>query len=206
MKVNNTNNDYTIKKKKNIQKKYLAGGIIISSLFISLATTNLSRNIVNNNDNIKTERELGEEKYNYYSKKYLEALKELNNKEYDDKFLDIYSNGKYIINGKEYNTKEIYIVQAGDNSIHLLGPESNDIDILTGKTFDQKRKTIMCFREASIFYEMYKAGIINDTTINIDNNTLKQYISNWDGKEHYETQELEAEKKAHDAYTKKYGR
>ena len=206
MKINNTNTEYSIKQKNNLQKKVIAGGIIISSLFIALATVNLKTATNTKQNTNQVEIESGDEGYDYYSMKYDEALGDINEEDYDEEFIDIYNHSKCIINGEEYDIQELYLVKLEDNSIHLIKAGDNRVDILTKKSFDSKRKAIMRFRNSTIFYKLYTSGMIKDSVLSIDSNKLNEYISNWDGSEHYEIPELAAEKKAHDAYTKKYGR
>ena len=176
---------YALIKENKIKK------IIISGTVISLFILTLDNNIIAKDD--------GQERYNYYSSSYIDAYSNIND-EFDDNFIDIYNNGKYILNDKEYNIKEIYLVKMDDGTIHLIKAGENKIDLLTNNTFVGKKESIVCFRDTSVFYELYLSGKIQKE-INLKN----IIINDWDGLKHQQTKELKADDIATKKYRTKYG-
>ena len=208
MKLNNTNNNYSIISKNENNKRYIiSSGIVVTSLLISL-----SLNIKNSNNthviNQANESSVSEvdDGYAYYTGQYMKSLEKMNMDEFDDNFIDIYKYGKYTINNNTYDIKEIYIVKCEDETIHLTYSNNNKVDILSGKSLDSKKKIICCFRDSSIFFNLYRDKLFSTKNIKIDNYTLQQYINDWDLTKHNEVPELRANNEAGENYKKVYGR
>ena len=146
----------------------------------------------------------GQEKYNYFVSQYIDA-KNKDTNEYDEKFIDIYNNGKYKVEDKQYDIKEVYIVRLDDNNIHLIKAGFNKKDIVTGETFNEKKVNICCFRDSSIFYELYTIGMINDKNIELDEK-LERMLTYWNGEKHKKTPDLNANSIAEEKYREKYGK
>ena len=200
---------------KRYAKKLMLGKMTISSLFIfstvGMPVVNANKvdnlnKVVSEIDDSNNEYEQSNcEGYSFYHMTYSDAINSLNDNDFDQKFQDIYLNGKYIINDIEYDIKEVYITKLDDESVHIYKAGDNRKDIITNQTFTGKNKKICCFRDSSIFYELYEANIINDTDIKLDINNINQ-ISNWDGIKSDKTKNLMAEKIAKEEYGRKYGK
>lgn len=63
-------------------------------------------------------------------------------------------------------------------------------------TLDEKIDYSECLRKTTVFYMLYKNGIIKDENTVLDAEELKRYVDAWDLKNHYETPELLADKNA----------
>lgn len=172
-------------------KKYkIDNNIIIRNLIISttLVTSLISVPTLRHNN--------GHEMYDIYSRVYLDTIKEIDKNSFDEYFIDIYHNGKYYIDEKEYDVNELYIVTTENGENHIIKAGENKRDIITGQTFEEKRINIECLRNTSIFYKLYQDGIISTKEIKLDNNTLSKYVNEWDGQNQYEIPELIADKEA----------
>ena len=194
--MKNTDKEYQIIKKNNNLKKYIAGSAVVTSLFIAAIS------MAKNNE---MERQKGEEEYNYYQSTFIEAVNSIDESSIDVNFDNIWHNGKYIINNKEYSIKQIYISILDNGQVVLTDADQSNINILTNEVFNNKEVKICLFKNSSVFYQMYQNGIITNEDIILDNNTIN-YISNWDGKRHNGVAELMAESIANEQYEAKYGR
>ena len=188
--------------KKNILSKMtLATGITVSMMFVSMSI----------NDEIGKEKtseitqKHNPEYYNTYMRAYVDSLKKMDLREFDSHFIDTYNNVKYLVNNQEYDSNQVYIVELEDNSKHLIIAGENNIDIMTNTKMEGKKINICCFKESTVFYQMYLDGIIKNNTLVVDNN-LSNYVNSWDGKRHSAIPALKAESEASDVYRKKYGR
>ena len=146
----------------------------------------------------------GQEKYNYFVSQYLSAQKEDTN-EYDENFIDIYNNWKYLVEDKQYDIKEVYIVRLNNSDIHFIKAGENKTDIVTGETFNEKKVSICCFRDSSIFYELYSIGMIQDKDI-VLTEQMERVASYWNDEKHKETPSLNANSIAEEKYRAKYGK
>lgn len=133
--------------------------------------------------------------YNAYSVEYLSQLNEMDYDGFDQNFINVFRNGKYEINGIKYDVSELYIVVTS-NGNHVVKAGNNNYDILTGVTFNEKIDYSECLRKTTVFYMLYKNGIIKDENTVLDAEELKRYVDAWDLKNHYETPELLADKNA----------
>ena len=210
--MNNTEKKYTIKNKNNNLKKYVIGGCIVSSLFVAtISMTSKGKNTsegnieqntysVSSNDESYDTSTSG---FNYYSSQYIKALKNQEKDQFDEKFIDIYDNCKFIMNNEKYDNSEIYIVKMLDGSSHIFQADNNKIDLITGTEISGKKIHISNFRDSTAFLDMYNAGVINDKNINLNDSFIK-YINNWDGLKHENTPSLKADKEAQEAYARRF--
>jgi len=199
MKIQNTEKSYKIVKINEISTKNIIEGIVAFSLLESWINFHLKK--MENEQKFKE----GEAMHGYYSIAYINALKQLNVKDYDEAFIDIYKNGHFNIDGTEYGIAELYLSETQDGNIYLIKAGENKTDILSKTDFNSKRLTIVDLRDSSIFYKMYKAGIIKDKEIKLTIEQLKEYINEWDKKRHYEIPELKAKKEASAKFQERYG-
>ena len=77
-------------------------------------------------------------------------------------------------------------------------------DLFTQEIINAKKTNIVLFKESSIFYELYKNGLIDSNEVILSNEYI-DIIKNWDGKKHYKTPDLIAQKNALEEYELKYG-
>lgn len=199
---------------KRLAKKLVIGKVTVTSLFVfgvkgmPLASADRieePQSIVNEIDDNTDEKRYDCEEYSFYHKTYNEALSSLNDDDFDKNFEDIYYNGKFIINDIEYNIKQVYITRLDDGSVHLYKAGDNRKDIITNQTFTGKYEKICCFRNSSVFYDLYSSNVFNSNEIKLDSSNLVQ-INNWDDNSHYKTKNMMAEKITKEAYGKKYGK
>ena len=197
MNLKNTEKKYLIIKNNNIGKKYIVGGILVTSLLLTYVGINSYERYIEKS---------GQEQYNYYSIAYIDSLNTMDRSQFDYNFVNIYKKGKYIINNKIYDINTVYIAKMEDGSVHIYRAGENDYDILTNQKIYGKKKVICCFRDSSIFFKLYYDGLFVDENIKIDNNTLQKYINEWDLTKHNEVPELKASNEADDKFEQKYGR
>ena len=189
------NNKIKIVKENISFERIIAGGLAVFSL--AGAIWGLSENI--NDGEIMDSKE-----YMYYSSKYNEYFDNNPEDNFDPIFTKIYNDAKFICNNQEYDGATIYIVQYDDNSVHLVYSSNNKYDLITGDMINAKKTRFVKFRESSAFYELYENGIITDSEINITNDYLN-YISNWNGQNHYQTSDTSATRYAFEESEKKFG-
>ncbi|MBQ9011681.1 MAG: hypothetical protein IJ093_03430 [Bacilli bacterium] len=179
---------YKLEKSSKMSKAIFAGGVISLALALSLGTSS--------GPNVNQESE-----YQQFSHQYLQTLQKMDYNEYDANFINIYKNGKYVIDGKTYDVSELYLVVMDDLQNHIIKAGDN-FDIISGEILQENKTRIICLRDTSIFFDLYQKGIISSENIFIDKDTLKQYVDSWDGQKQYMVPELAASKEASD-YVKK---
>ena len=173
---------FKLDKNKKIDKVIIIGGIASFALILSVGLPHKSQTTQNSEFN----------KYSYY---YLQSLDEMDYNKFDNNFINIYENGKYIIDGVKYGIDELYLVTTNDTTKHLIKAGEN-IDIITNEPLNGTKIGIICLKKTSLFYNMYKDGLITNNTISLSKQILNQYIEKWDGKKQYMVPELEADKEA----------
>lgn len=218
--MKNTNKHFKIKEKNFFNKKEIVAGVVLFSLLSFVSSDTLS---VDNDESPvtpvttnqtydkevenqkETNNEIGcNEKYNYYSSKYLESLKNMDENSFDKNFRTIYDLNEYTINGQTYESRLIYITKYEDGSVHLIKvDEQEDVDLFDKTKIESKQTGFCKFKNSSIYYELYKQGIIKDGEVPSE---VKNLISSWDGKKSTATPSLQAEEEASEEYKKKYGR
>ena len=138
----------------------------------------------------------------YHSKQmeYLNYIRNADMSQYDINFVNLYREGKIVIKGKNYNTKDLYIelgTENGKNKILLIYYKNPNEDILTGEIKkDFKRNDLFLFYNSMCFYQiysMYKSKIENNTLIIPDDNMdkIKNIIYIFNGSIHNGTPETE---------------
>lgn len=193
MKLNNTQEKRKIIRKNVPLKEVIAGGLVIFSLAAVVFSANQMKSEI-----------LDSEEYGFYSTHYIENLHNINPADYDSKFGEIYENVSYSYDGKTYSGLAIYIISYDDGSVHLVDSNNRAHDLLTNEELTAKRKHVVPFKESSIFYELYESGIIQDENVQLSS-SYSDMISRWDGKKHYKTVDLVAERETSAEYQKKYG-
>lgn len=193
MKLNNTQEKRKIIRKNVPLNKIVIGGVVVFSLATVLFSANQMKPKI-----------LDSEEYGYYSTHYIENLHNITPDNYDSAFNEIYKNVSYSYDGNTYSGSAIYIISYDDGSVHLVDSNNRTHDLLTNEELTTKRKYVVPFKESSIFYELYESGIIQDENIQLSS-TYSDMIRSWDGKKHYKTVDLVAEKETRAEYQKKYG-
>ena len=196
MKLINADKKYIITSKNIINKNSIIDNAVVFDFAISF---------IEASNNKRKKHGEGQERYNYYYSIYFDTIKKLDKDSFDKNFIDIYKNGIYFINNKNYNVKDIYITKLDDGSVHLYKAGNNNEDILIDQSFSGKKQYICCFRESSVFLELYKNGIIADKNIDLHSPEIKNYINEWNGLRHYAIPELEADRIAKNSFVAKYG-
>jgi len=130
--------------------------------------------------------------------KYLEAVKNEDMSNYDIQFVNFYRDGKILINNKEYNNSELYIMlgeRDNKKKIMLLSNDNIMMDIFSGESYRGYKKIhFLNFRKSLCFYEIYKIynnKIMNNMLI-IDDYLYKDFLGDlykFDGKIHMEVPE-----------------
>ncbi|MBR2678720.1 MAG: hypothetical protein IKE63_04815 [Bacilli bacterium] len=193
MKLKNTSEPKLIINRDVPLKKVIGGGVIIFSLAATFVTI----------DKLGPEM-LDSDEYGFYSTHYLENLNQINQKDYDLRFDEIYRNVTFSYNNNTYSGSSIYIISYDDGKAHLVDSNNRNIDLLTNESIKAKKTKAIPFKESSVFYQLYVAGIIKDEDVILSPNYLN-IIANWDGEKHYQTVDLVAEQKTKLEYREKYG-
>ena len=193
MKLKNTSEPKLIINRDVPLKKVIGGGLIIFSLAATFVTI----------DKLGPEM-LDREEYGFYSTHYLENLEQINPKDYDLRFDEIYRNVTFSYNNNMYSGSSIYIISYDDGKTHLVDSNNRKFDLLTNESITAKKTKAIPFKESSVFYQLYVAGIIKDEDVILSPNYLN-IIANWDGEKHYQTVDLVAEQKTKLEYREKYG-
>ena len=157
---------------------YQENGIYLSKTFIDMMDkTNQARQMEEKN-------EYQNNIISYLNKKHENSVK----KQYNPKIVSLYNEGKLVINGKEYNLKDFFIVFNDQlNNFHLKcidqSFESEEIEY---------NKAVR-FIDTTAFIKLINTGKIVFNKLIIDNlDILTNIIKNWDGYLHSETLETDA--------------
>ena len=147
-----------------------------------------------------TEGGCSEEKQ-YWDMCYLESLEKHKNDNFDEKFIKLYESENITVNGKEFESRALYISTFTDGSTHLhLAGEKTDA--LSGEKLpDGKNKNGLNFSASSLFHKLYLDGKIQDTEVTVTDEDLNA----WDGKRHTATRDLLALEEADEKFREKYG-
>ena len=197
-------NDCT--EKKAIYRKGIIIGII-AALVLVIAFMWFYRTIIKPPEPPKLPEVTNEEYYYYYMNAYYEALDNLNEEDFDEEFRKVYSAKKMIVDRTEYRLTEVYLVKLVDGSVYINKAGDNHTDMITNEEFEGSRKITIALRNASVFYELYKDGVIKveNDEIRVAGATLKKYADAWDGSKQTEIRELKADAIASEKYRQKYG-
>lgn len=193
MMLNNTSESKKIVKRNVLLNGMLIGGVVTFSLATVLFSANQMKPEI-----------LDSEEYGFYSTHYIENLHNINPDDYDSKFDEIYKNVSYSYDDNTYSGLAIYIISYDDGSVHLVDSDNRKYDLLTNEVLTAKRKNVVPFKESSIFYELYESGIIEDENVQLSS-AYSDMISRWDGKKHYKTVDLVAERETSAEYQERYG-
>ena len=177
--------------KKNIGKRFLFNGTCVTSLMVALSLS--GGNIINKASNSENNDVGCDSSYGIYSVNYIKELENMDYSKFDEKFINIYDNGQYILKNQKYNIGEIYILRLENGDVHLIQAGNNNEDILTHEKFEGKNNSLLCFRDSSIFYDLYLNGIVLETT-DLDN--VKDFIKKWDGTRHLQVPKNKADYEA----------
>jgi len=146
---------------------------------------------------LEKEELIDDKDFNEYSSYYMKFLKD-NKGRFDSEFENICQNIMFICD-KEYKSNQILIVKYDNGISHLIDADNNKQDLITKESLSGKKKRICYFNESSVFYELYKQGLIKDNKILLNIN-LQQIVNDWDGERHNKTLDLAAQKYAKEQY------
>ena len=208
--IKNNKQKYKILNYKKSKRYIIRSGIILTTLFLSFSQ-NIKASTINNIEDEEIEC------YSMQRDAELEELiDEMNIEDFDKNFLNIIENGKLIYNNQEYELKTLQLKQLEDKSNHLTCYFDTTHDILTGEDIGYNWEKLSQFENSSVYYQMYKDGIITSATTNINESNkelIEQYINKWNGEEHdqspltranKELKEKEEEAKRYKKATKSY--
>lgn len=187
--LKNTEEKLSIKSISKGKRVFLTSGIVITSLCLGLAN--------------KTPKKF-DDPFNNYANLFAESSKKIAGEKFDPLFEQFYKNGTVNINNKGYEIADLYIKTMEDDK-HYLTEAGESIDLLTSIPLVGEKKASVELRKADFLYDIYKEGYINDNVLEIDNEKLKDYLEDWDGKEHSEVRKLKIEQEASKEYHRKYG-
>ena len=109
MKLKNTSSNLTIKSKKAGKRILITSGVFITSLFILFSSKEKEQSIENSKS--VTEESTIDSEFNKYSTIYLDILKNIDYKEFDPNFVNIYKNGVINYKDQEYSINELFLKQ-----------------------------------------------------------------------------------------------
>lgn len=209
--MKNTEKEYKIKQSKKLKRILVGTGISVTALCLVYITQ--KDDLKQEKESTTIETEANKDTINCngrdeYMRMYMENMKELEQKEYDLNFREIYKQSndmKLIIDEEELPIKSVFIASADDGNDHLLIAGENKTDILTKKPIEG-RNDYYTFRDSSMFYQMYKDGIINNNEIRISKEKMQEYLTNWDHEINDGIQEIEAKYKTNEEYREKHGK
>jgi|GEM_PF-6972386 len=183
--IKNTKDKITIKNMIAGKKIFLTSGIVLSSLCLSLPVK-------------------ADSYFNDYASIYYDASEEVKG-EFDPIFEEFYNTGTVNIDDNSYAIKDLYVKTMEDDKNYLtMAGEKKDL--LTSLPISGEQKSTLAFRKTSFIYDIYKDGYINDNTLEIDKEKLKDYLDNWDMKEQSEVKSLKIEQEANKEYHEQYGK
>ena len=108
-------------------------------------------------------------------------------KQYNTIIVNLYHNGKLLINNTLYDVNDFYIVyNQNSKDYHVLCTNSNY------SNEDINYNTAVKLIDTTVFIELIKNNEIKENTIIIKNNKLLETINNWDGLLHNEVCETDA--------------
>lgn len=123
--------------------------------------------------------------YEYRKLLYLKNKNELSlKKQYNNLIVNLYQNGKIVIDNKEYELKYFYILyEEGSNKYYLTYSKSEYTDFLRKSKNPFPYNKAIKFIDSTIFILLINdpSVNINNNTIIVDNNTLLSLLNNWDG-------------------------
>ena len=104
---------------------------------------------------------------------FYQYLSEVDMANYDINFVNLYRDGKIIIDDQIYEIKDLFIETGYENNekrILLVSCHNPNYDLLTqtNKADSFEREEILSFRKSLCFYQLYE-----DNKLNLENNILK---------------------------------
>lgn len=164
--------------KLNREKSRLITGIVTLTLVggISIGSLTLYENVKTKDDStIINDTKQQEFMHNYYRN-----VENPNIDLFDQNFIELCHNGKLIINEKEYNLKDIYIVKGKSSEneyVYLQDYHEPTINILTGNELpsDFKRDKIMQFTYSNTFYNYYQNNK-SSNNVEVNNENIDEFI------------------------------
>lgn len=188
--LKNTDEKLSIKSISKGKRFFLTSGIVITSLCLGLAN--------------KTPKKI-DDPFNNYANLFAESSKKIAGEQFDPLFEQFYKTGTVNINNNDYEIADLYIKTMEDDKNYLT-EAGESVDLLTSIPLVGEKKASVELRKADFLYDIYKEGYINDNVLEIDNEKLKDYLEDWDGKEHSEVRILKIEQEASKEYHRKYGK
>ena len=142
----NTDKKGNIESKNIYGKRVVIGGSIVTALMLALTLGHSAEIVKKDSNEFNKETTTSvDSPYNIYSSAYLSALSQMDYSEFDENFISLYREGKYLINGNNYDINEIYLVKLETGIYHLIKAGNNSTDILTGESFNGPIKMLFCF-------------------------------------------------------------
>ena len=180
MKLKNTEQTSIKKRKKG---KYVAfvAGISISTLtllFIEEQRMNTHQETTINSE------------FNHYSGIYKNVLLQMDDTQFDKKFIDIYKNGNFLYKGKEYDIDSLYATKAKDGNNYIV-EAGEDYDFFTKKKIDPIKP--IALKKTTLFWNAYQDNVFHKKEIVPEDHLLDSYLQEWDGLKHQKVPERLAE-------------
>lgn len=188
--LKNTDEKLSINSISKGKRVFLTSGIVITSLCLGLAN--------------KTPKKI-DDPFNNYANLFAESSRKIAGEQFDPLFEQFYKTGTVNINNNDYEIADLYIKTMEDDKNYLT-EAGESVDLLTSIPLVGEKKASVELRKADFLYDIYKEGYINDNVLEIDNEKLKDYLEDWDGKEHSEVRRLKIEQEASKEYHRKYGK
>ena len=200
--LKNTDGTYKVLNKKILKRVSLFAGISCTSLFVSLMQP---KEVKTTDNNVKVEANYNSDR-DYYIKIYDEIYQSLDLNSFDSKFMDIYQNGIIVVDGKEYPLEDLRVRHAENGTTHFVLFEDNFFDVYTKEKFNDKIDFFCSFRDSTIFFDMYKDGIITSDKINLSKEDMEKYSTDWVPDTHVGIPRLMAERETSKIYRNRKGR
>ena len=129
----------------------------------------------------------------------MREYKKKKKKEYDPIIVNLYTNGKIMIDNNIYSLKNFYLDynnNVTDYDVHLNCVESNYTDILIGTEDKYEYTGSVLFKDSTVFIELISnpqiCEIKDDTIIVKDKQALLNLVQNWDGYLHDKVSKTDA--------------
>ena len=192
--MNNTDQNSVLKNKKTRRALIVGGSLMVFSLIGLFSSKARDKNVIDNYQNYNSETTV---------KTVDEMIEE--NEEFDNNFKDLQNMDKIKIGDKEYDLNRLTVVKNSDGKAYLKKTGGENVDILTNKEFSDDSVSICFFKDSSIFYDLYVAGMLDKDGIK-NTKDVSVLLNTWNGEEHSHTLEVLSEKDIYNQIHKGIGR
>lgn len=138
----------------------------------------------------------------YYFHIYAKIYNNLDLDSFDSKFMEIYRDGIIVIDEKEYPLEKLRVRHTQNGITHFILSGNNHLDVYTKERFDDNIDFVCPFRDSTMFFNMYKDGIISSVRINLGKDVMEKYSNGWIPDTHVGIPRLMAEREANKIYLK----